>query len=65
VVQRPGLPPLGYYSELRFRPRRLVCQGCGATAGWRAERRDGALIGVRLGGTEDPFFRRPLWLQTR
>jgi hypothetical protein len=20
---------------------------------------------VRLGGTEDPFFRRPLWLQTR
>jgi hypothetical protein len=65
VVQRPGLPPLRYCSELRFRPRRLVCQGCGATAEWRAELRDGALIGVRLGGAEDPFFRRPLWLRTR
>lgn len=48
-----------------FRPRRLVCPGCGAIAEWRARRLNGALIGVRLGGTEDPFFRRPLWLQTR
>jgi hypothetical protein len=22
-------------------------------------------VGVALGGTEDPFFRQPLWLQTR
>ncbi|MEU9439837.1 hypothetical protein AB0D42_02680 [Streptomyces sp. NPDC048304] len=65
VVQRPGLPPLKHFGELMFRPRRLTCRGCGTTAEWRAELRDGALIGVRLGGTEDPFFRRPLWLQTR
>ncbi|MEU9110991.1 hypothetical protein AB0D04_04100 [Streptomyces sp. NPDC048483] len=27
--------------------------------------RGAGLVGVGLGGTEDPFFRRPLWLQTR
>ncbi|MEV6839895.1 hypothetical protein AB0N17_36305 [Streptomyces sp. NPDC051133] len=65
VVQRPGLPPLKHFGELMFRPRRLTCGGCGATAEWQAELRGGALIGVDFGGTEDPFFRRPLWLQTR
>jgi hypothetical protein len=27
--------------------------------------RGNALVGAEPGGTEDPFFRRPLWLQTR
>ncbi|MEU6670834.1 hypothetical protein [Streptomyces sp. NPDC046727] len=65
VVPRPGLPPLTYVSELLVRPRRLVCPGCGASAGWQADGRGGGLVAAQLGGTEDPFFRRPLWLQTR
>lgn len=65
VVPRPGLPPLRYHSELLYRPRRLACTGCGANAAWEAELSGGALVGVTLGGTEDPFFGRPLWLQTR
>lgn len=46
-------------------PRRLVCAGCGATDEWEAEVQGAALVGAALGGTEDPFFRQPLWLQTR
>ncbi|MDG4829945.1 hypothetical protein O7627_11605 [Solwaraspora sp. WMMD1047] len=67
VVPRPGLPALRYYTELRFRPRRLVCSQCGATRDWVApqtQRNGGALIGVALSGPKDPFFGRPLWLQT-
>ncbi|SED75815.1 hypothetical protein [Streptomyces sp. TLI_105] len=51
--------------HLLFEPRRLTCGGCGAVAEWAAEQRGAALVGVAPGGTEDPFFRRPLWLQTR
>ncbi|GAA3152819.1 hypothetical protein [Streptomyces echinatus] len=65
VIPRPGLPPLAHSGELLVRPRRLACGGCGVNAGWQAARRDGALVAAQLGGTEDPFFRRPLWLQTR
>lgn len=62
---RPGLPELKYYTELLFRPRRLNCARCGAVGEWEAGVQGAGLIGVALGGTEDPFFRRPLWLQTR
>ncbi|MFD8542415.1 hypothetical protein [Streptomyces sp. NPDC059649] len=48
-----------------FMPRRLVCAGCGATDAWEAEVQGAALVGAAPGGTEDPFFRQPLWLQTR
>lgn len=65
VVPRPGLPAPRYASELLFQPRRLTCAGCGAVADWEAAMRDNALVGTEPGGTEDPFFRRPLWLQTR
>ncbi|MBB4935517.1 DNA-directed RNA polymerase subunit RPC12/RpoP [Lipingzhangella halophila] len=65
VVPRPGLPAPKYFSELLFRPRRLACGGCGAVADWEPEVRGAGLAGAVLGGTEDPFFRRPLWLQTR
>jgi hypothetical protein len=65
VVPRAGLPELRYYSELLYRPRRLACAECGAAATWEAEVRGAGLVGVVLGGTEDPFFKRPLWLQTR
>ncbi|MCT9089092.1 hypothetical protein N4G70_09450 [Streptomyces sp. ASQP_92] len=65
VVPRPGLDASRYSSHLLFQPRRLCCATCGATADWTAEERDGGLVGVVPGGTEDPFFRRPLWLQTR
>ncbi|WP_198414170.1 hypothetical protein [Micromonospora phaseoli] len=67
VVPRPGLPALRYYSELWFRPRRLVCSQCGANRDWvtpQTQSSGGALIGVALGGPKDPFFGRPLWLQT-
>lgn len=64
VVPRPGLPELRYYSELQFRPRRLVCSHCGTTRDWVAQQRTGALVGIALGGPNDPFFGRPLWLQT-
>ncbi|MGW0187729.1 hypothetical protein ACWDV7_18445 [Streptomyces sp. NPDC003362] len=65
VVPLPGLPPRKYFSELLFQPRRLSCPGCGAVADRTAEQRGAGLVGAVPGGTEDPFFRRPLWLQTR
>ncbi|WP_219824075.1 hypothetical protein [Actinokineospora auranticolor] len=65
AVTRPGLPELRYYTEYQYRPRRLVCAGCGVVAEWEAEFRGGALYGATLGGTEDPFFGQPLWLQVR
>lgn len=65
VVPRPGLPAPKYSSELLFQPRRVACGGCGAVADWEAEMRGGGLIGAVLRGSEDPFFRQPLWLQTR
>jgi hypothetical protein len=63
VVARPGLPELRHYGELLFRPRRLACDDCALTREWTAERRGNALIGVQLGGPDDPFFGLPLWLQ--
>ncbi|MFF7630202.1 hypothetical protein [Streptomyces cyaneofuscatus] len=65
VVPRPGLPEIRYFSELLFQPRRLACGRCGAVAKWQAGMRGTGLVGARPGGTEDPFFHRPLWLQTR
>lgn len=65
VVPRPGLATPKYFSELLFQPRRLSCAGCGAVDGWEAGARGAGLVGAAPGGTEDPFFRRPLWLQTR
>ncbi|GAA2341007.1 hypothetical protein OKJ48_14210 [Streptomyces kunmingensis] len=65
VVPRPGGGPLRYYSDLLFLPRRLACAGCGATGEWEPERRAGARVGVTLGGPAEPYFGRPLWLQTR
>jgi hypothetical protein len=65
VVPLPGTAAPKYFGALLFQPRRLTCAGCGATAGWTAERRGNGLVGATPGGTEDPFFRRPLWLRTR
>ncbi|WP_432118119.1 hypothetical protein [Streptomyces sp. bgisy032] len=65
VVPRPGTAAPKYFGELLFQPRRLACGGCGAVTEWAAEREGRALVGAVPGGTEDPFFRRPLWLQTR
>ncbi|WP_328673509.1 hypothetical protein [Streptomyces sp. NBC_00328] len=65
VVPVPGMAASGNFGDLLFRPRRLACAGCGAVADWTAEERGGGLVGAVPGGTEDPFFRRPLWLQTR
>ncbi|MEU9177143.1 hypothetical protein AB0C90_09885 [Streptomyces sp. NPDC048550] len=65
VAPRPDLPAPKYFSALLFQPRRLTCGGCGAVADWTAEQRGTGLVGAVPGGTEDPFFRRPLWLQTR
>lgn len=65
VVPRPGLPAPRYFSELLFQPRRLACGGCGAVAEWEPEVRGAGLVGAVPGGSEDPFFRRPLWLVTR
>lgn len=65
VTPRPGLPAPAYRGDWLFRPRRLTCGGCGAVAGWAADTRGGGLVAAQPGGTEDPFFGRPLWLQTR
>ncbi|MFE3826706.1 hypothetical protein [Streptomyces sp. NPDC059092] len=65
VVPRPDLEAPRFVAELLFMPRRLVCTACGHTDAWEAETEGAALIGVTPGGTEDPFFRQPLWLQTR
>ncbi|MGW8557287.1 hypothetical protein [Streptomyces tubercidicus] len=60
-----GVPAPEYFGALLFQPRRLACAECGAVANWTAEERGAGLVGAVPGGTEDPFFRRPLWLQTR
>ncbi|MFE4538999.1 hypothetical protein ACFRKB_28675 [Streptomyces scopuliridis] len=65
VVPRPDLEKARFFSELMFMPRRLVCTACGATDEWEARAEGAALMGAAVGGTEDPFFRQPLWLQTR
>ncbi|MFJ5779945.1 hypothetical protein [Streptomyces sp. NPDC093094] len=65
VVPLPGTAAPKYFSELLFQPRRLACAGCGAVADRTAQERGAGLVGAVPGGTEDPFFRRPLWLQTR
>lgn len=65
VVPGPGLSDCRYFSELLFQPRRLACGGCGAVTDWNPEVQGAGLVGVVLGGSEDPFFQRPLWLQTR
>ncbi|MFF1404938.1 hypothetical protein [Streptomyces sp. NPDC058294] len=65
VVPRPGPPAPAHYGELLFQPRRLTCAACGAVADRAADTRGGALVAAQPGGTEDPFFGRPLWLQTR
>ncbi|MFE5026060.1 hypothetical protein ACFRAO_22745 [Streptomyces sp. NPDC056656] len=65
VVPRPGASELRDYVDLLFLSRRLACARCGAAAGWEPERRGGARVGVTLGGPAEPFFDRPLWLQTR
>ncbi|NBE50671.1 hypothetical protein [Streptomyces boluensis] len=65
VVPRPGLPAPRHSTELLFQPRRVACARCGGVAEWEPEARGGALVGAVLGGTEDPFFHRPLWLQVR
>lgn len=65
VLPRPGLAAPRYFSELMFQPRRMACGGCGAVADWEPEVRGAGLVGVAPGGSEDPFFRQPLWLQTR
>lgn len=65
VIPRPGLSHPRYFSELLFQPRRLACGGCGAVAEWKPEVQGAGLVGAVLSGSEDPFFQRPLWLQTR
>ncbi|MGW7055108.1 hypothetical protein [Streptomyces sp. NPDC054887] len=65
VVPLPRLAARKNFGELLFQPRRLTCAGCGAVAEWTAAQRGSGLVGAVPGGTEDPFFRRPLWLQTR
>ncbi|WP_448317230.1 hypothetical protein [Streptomyces sp. CO7] len=65
MIPQLGFPDPRYFSELLVQPRRLVCGGCGAVAEWKPEAQGPGLVGAVLGGSEDPFFRRPLWLQTR
>ncbi|MFF9342819.1 hypothetical protein ACF1CG_24090 [Streptomyces sp. NPDC014773] len=65
VVPRPDLAPPRWSSELLVLPRRMACTGCGAVREWTAEPRGEGLAGAAIGGTEDPFFRLPLWLQAR
>ncbi|MFB6613240.1 hypothetical protein ACFCV9_03280 [Streptomyces sp. NPDC056367] len=65
VLPLPGLAAPKYFSTLLFQPRRLSCTGCGKVADWTADQRGAGLVGTVPGGTEDPFFRQPLWLQTR
>ncbi|MBR8638956.1 hypothetical protein KEF29_05580 [Streptomyces tuirus] len=65
VVPRPDVEPSKHFGALLFQPRRLSCAGCGAVAERTAVQRGAGLVGAVPGGTEDPFFRRPLWLQTR
>ncbi|MCX4745688.1 hypothetical protein OG455_09160 [Kitasatospora sp. NBC_01287] len=64
-MPRPDLAEPRHFGELLFLPRRLVCGGCGALDEWAPGSRGTGLVGAVPGGSEDPFFRRPLWLQTR
>lgn len=65
ILPLPGIAAPRYFSELMFQPRRMACGKCGAVADWAPEVRGAGLVGAALGGSEDPFFRQPLWLQTR
>lgn len=65
VVPLPGLEKREPVSALLFKPRRLACHGCGTLAHWTAQQRGQGLVGAVPGGTQDPFFQQPLWLQTR
>ncbi|WP_432126924.1 hypothetical protein [Streptomyces sp. bgisy082] len=65
VAPRPGLAAPKYFIEMLSRPHRLTCGGCGAIADWTRERGHPGRVGGGPDGAEDPFFRRPLWLQTR
>ncbi|QES58624.1 hypothetical protein DEJ51_01400 [Streptomyces venezuelae] len=63
VIPRPDLCAPEHLAS-PFHARRLACGGCGAVADWNPGGR-ARLVGTVLGGSEDPYFRRPLWLQTR
>lgn len=65
VLPRPGTAEVKYTSALLFLPRRLSCAACGEHRSWRPGMEGAGLRGVTPGGTEDPFFGEPLWLQTR
>jgi hypothetical protein len=59
VVPAPGHSDSG--ERMLFRPRRLVCRGCGLSRVWNGRR-----IALCVGTAEaasDPYFGIPLWLQ--
>ncbi|MER6915588.1 hypothetical protein ABT354_28280 [Streptomyces sp. NPDC000594] len=61
VIPAPG-EDSGSGGRILFRPRRLVCRGCGLSRVW-----NGRLVALSPGTARpatDPYFGRPLWLQT-
>nr|WP_189186962.1 hypothetical protein [Streptomyces albiflavescens] len=59
VIPAPEDPGRG--ARTLFRPRRLVCRGCGLSRVW-----SGRLVALSRGTAQpatDPYFGMPLWLQ--
>ncbi|GLY19605.1 hypothetical protein Kisp01_66190 [Kineosporia sp. NBRC 101677] len=66
ILPTPGTPynQESHYDAV-FHPRRLTCTHCAAVADWTMRREGKVGFGVCVsGGTSDPFFGHPLWLQT-
>jgi hypothetical protein len=64
VLPRPGQPEFRYVTDFLSRPRRLVCRHCAAARDWIPSKRDQGRLIAGPHGPSDPFFGRPLWLQT-
>jgi hypothetical protein len=64
VTPRPGQPEFRYMTDFLNRPRRLVCPHCTTTRDWIPNKRDWGRLIADPHGPNDPFFGRPLWLQT-
>ena len=64
VIPRPGQPGFRYVTDFLSRPRRLVCPHCATAREWIPSKRDRGRLIAGPHGPSDPFFGRPLWLQT-
>jgi hypothetical protein len=64
VIPRPGQPELRHVTDFLSRRRRLVCPHCATARDLIPSKPDRGRLIAGPHGPSDPFFGRPLWLQT-